>query len=73
MQIDHNALAKLISMNDAELKKLVSAAAGESGFSLPSISAEDISKLRAALSGMENDPSVLDAIMKSATESKKHN
>ena len=66
MQLDNNSLQKILSMNDAELKKVISAAAGEGGVSLPSISESDIAKLRAALNGVSNDPKIMEEILKSA-------
>ena len=66
MQLDNNSLQKILSMNDAELRKVISAAAGEGGVSLPSISESDIAKLRAALNGVSNDPKIMEEILKSA-------
>ena len=66
MQLDSNSLQKILSMNDSELKKVVSAAASEGGVSIPSISESDIAKLRAALSGVSSDPKIMEEILKSA-------
>ena len=66
MQLDSNSLQKILSMNDSELKKVVSAAASEGGVSIPSISESDIAKLRAALSEVSNDPKIMEEILKSA-------
>ena len=66
MQLDNNSLQKILSMNDSELKKVVSAAASEGGVSIPSISESDIAKLRAALSGVSSDPKIMEEILKSA-------
>ena len=66
MQFDNNSLQKILSMNDAELKKIISAAASEGGVSLPSVSEADIAKLRAALSGISNDPGTINEILKAA-------
>lgn len=72
MQINNEALAKILSGSDEDLKKIISAAAGEGGVSMPNISAADISKLRAALSSIGNSPLAMDEILKSA-ETKKNN
>ena len=66
MQLDNNSLQKILSMNDSELKKVVSVAASEGGVSIPSISESDIAKLRAALSGVSSDPKIMEEILKSA-------
>ena len=68
MQIDNNSLQKILSMNDTELKKIISAAASEGGVSVPSVSEADIAKLRAALSGVSSDPKVMEEILKSASK-----
>ena len=65
MQIDGKALQKILSMNDAELKKIISAAASEGGVTLPSVSEADIAKLRLALGGIGNDPQAMEDILKS--------
>ena len=65
MQIDGKALQKILSMNDSELKKIISAAASEGGVTLPSVSEADIAKLRMALSGIGNDPKAVEDILKS--------
>ena len=72
MQIDNKALSKLLSQNDDELKKIISAAAGEGGVSIPSISGEDIAKIRAALGSIESDPSIMSEILKTANPKKKN-
>ena len=69
MQIDNKSLQKILSMNDSELKKVISAAASEGGISMPSISEADLSKLRAALGGISTDPTMVDQILK-ATNNK---
>ena len=66
MQIDNNSLQKILSMNDAELKRVISAAASEGGVSIPSVSDADIAKLRLALSGVGNDPRLMEEILKSS-------
>lgn len=66
MQIDNNSLQKILSMNDAELRRVISAAASEGGVSLPSVSEADIAKLRLALSGVGNDPRLMEEILKSS-------
>ena len=66
MQIDNKSLQKILSMNDAELKKVISAAASEGGVSVPSMSEADIEKLRSALNGIGNDPKIMEEILKSA-------
>lgn len=65
MQIDNNSLQKILSMNDEELKKIISAAASEGGVSIPSVSESDISKLRTALSGVSSDPKIMEELLKS--------
>lgn len=65
MQIDNKSLQKILSMNNEELKKVISAAAVEGGVSTPSISEADISKLKSALSGIGNDPKIMEEILKS--------
>jgi hypothetical protein len=52
MQIDNNALRKIMTMEDRELKALITAIAGERGLSLPNISASDLAKIRSALGSM---------------------
>ena len=69
MQIDNKSLQKILSMSDAELMKLVGAAASEGGISMPSVSEADLSKLRAALGGISTDPAAIDQILK-ATNNK---
>ena len=64
MQIDNKALTKILSMDDNELKKVIAAAAGEGGVNVPSISAADIAKIRAALGSAGNDPKIMAEIMK---------
>ena len=66
MQIDNKSLQKILSMNNEELKKVISAAAVEGGVSIPSISEADIDKLKNALSGVGNDPKIMEEILKSA-------
>ena len=68
MQIDNNSLQKILSMNDAELKKIISAAATEGGVSIPSVSNADLAKLRAALSGVSSDPKVMEEILKNTPQ-----
>ena len=69
MQIDNKSLQKILSMSDAELTKLVGAAASEGGISMPSVSEADLAKLRAALGGISTDPAAIDQILK-ATNNK---
>ena len=64
MQIDNKSLQKILSMNDAELKKVISAAASEGGVSLPSVSEADMEKLRGALNGIGNDPKIMGELLK---------
>ncbi len=52
MQIDANALKKIMSMSDAELKAMISSIAGEKGLSLPTVSDSDLKKIRAAMGSM---------------------
>ncbi len=52
MQIDNNALRKIMTMDDRELKALITAIAGERGLSLPNVSASDLAKIRSALGSM---------------------
>ena len=66
MQIDNNALTKILSMDDNELKKVIAAAAGEGGVKLPNISEADIAKIRAALCGAGSDPKIMAEIMNAA-------
>ena len=66
MQINNDALAKILSGSDEDLKKIISAAAGEGGVTIPNISASDIAKLRAALSSIGSAPQAMDDILKSA-------
>lgn len=68
MQIDNKSLQKILSMNNEELKKVISAAAVEGGVSIPSISEADIDKLKNALSGVGNDPRIMEEILKSASK-----
>ena len=49
MQIDNDALKRASSMSDADLKKIINAAASEKGLSLPLISDSDIAKIRSVL------------------------
>ena len=72
MQINNDALAKILSGSDEDLKKIISAAAGEGGVSIPNISSEDIAKLRAALSSVGNTPLAMDEILRSAETKKKN-
>ena len=65
MQIDNKSLQKILSMNNEELKKVISAAAVEGGVSVPYISEADIDKLKNALSGVGNDPRIMEEILKS--------
>ena len=71
MQIDNNALMKILSMNDDELKKVIAAAAGEGGIPLPNISAADIARLRTALGGIGCDPNAMSEILNAASETQK--
>ena len=71
MQINNNALAKILSGSDEDLKKIITAAAGEGGVSIPNISAADVAKLRAALNSIGGSPQAMDEILKSA-EAKKN-
>lgn len=71
MQIDNNALMKILSMNDDELKKVIAAAAGEGGIQLPNISPADIANIRAALGGVGNDPNAMAEILNAAENRKK--
>ncbi len=52
MQIDNNALRKIMTMDDKELKALITSIAGERGLSLPNVSAADLAKIRSALGSM---------------------
>ena len=52
MQINSQALKKIMTMNDRELNELISSIAGERGLSLPSISAADLAKIRSAIGNM---------------------
>ena len=52
MQIDNNALRKIMTMDDRELKALITAIADERGLSLPNVSASDLAKIRSALGSM---------------------
>lgn len=72
MQINNDALAKILSGSDEDLKKIISAAASEGGISMPNISPEDIAKLRAALGSIGNSPSAMNGILKSAENQKKN-
>lgn len=49
MRIDNEALKRASSMSDADLKKIINAAASEKGLSLPTLSDSDIAKIKAAL------------------------
>ena len=63
MKINNDQLKKLSSMSDDEFKKLISAAAGDSGISLPSVSDSDIARIRSVLSQVNaGDPTVTRAI-----------
>ena len=72
MQINNDALAKILSGSDEDLKKIISSAASEGGVAIPNISAEDLAKLRAALGSLGSTPLAMDEILKSA-EAKKNN
>ena len=65
MQIDNNSLQKILSMSNAELKKIVSAAAGEGGVSIPSVSEADLEKLRVALGSIGSDPKIMEELLRS--------
>ena len=71
MQLNNDALSKLLSQNDEELKKIITAAAGEGGVNVPNISSADLAKLRAALSSIGNTPNAINDILKSAEITKK--
>jgi hypothetical protein len=49
MQIDNEALKRASSMSDADLKKIINAAASEKGISIPILSDSDIAKIRSAI------------------------
>ena len=72
MQINNEALAKILSGSDEDLKKIISAAAGEGGVHIPSISSEDVAKLRSALSSIGKTPEAMNEILKSAEAQKKN-
>lgn len=72
MQIDNNALMKILSMNDDELRKIIVTAAGEGGVQIPNISAADVAKLRAALGSVGSDPKAMSEIMNASTKNRKH-
>ena len=71
MQINNDALSKLLSGSDEELKKVISNAAREGGVSLPNISTADIAKLRAALCSLGSTPEAMNDLLKSAESKKK--
>ena len=71
MQINSSALEKILSCNDEELKKVISAAASEGGISLPNISAADILRLRAALGSIGSSPEAITNLIKSTEVKKK--
>jgi hypothetical protein len=72
MQINNEALAKILSGSDEDLKKIISAAAGEGGVAIPNISTEDLVKLRAALGSLGSTPLAMNEILKSAEAKKKN-
>ena len=72
MQINNDALSKLLSGSDDELEKVITAAAKEGGVPLPVISAADIAKLRAALCSLGSTPEAMNNLLRSA-EMKKRN
>ena len=49
MQIDNNALRKILTMSDKDLKDIITAIANERGISLPNVSPSDLAKIRSAL------------------------
>ena len=57
MQLDRAALEKLLNMNDAQLKYVITKLATEAGLDLSSfnISANDINSVRRALSGATDE------------------
>ena len=52
MQIGNNDLKKITNMNDRELRELIASVAREKGLNLPSISENDLAKIRTAMSQM---------------------
>lgn len=57
MKLDKKSLDRLLSMNDAQLKRIIEKAASESGLDLSSfgITDGDISSIRKALSGATDE------------------
>ena len=57
MKLDKNALSRLLSLNDADLKRMIEGIAAESGLDLSSfgISGSDIESVRKALSVATDD------------------
>ena len=62
MQINNDALKKINSMNDGELKALISSVAKEKNLNIPTIAEADLAKIRAALSNI--NPSDLEKLQK---------
>ena len=70
MQIDNDALRKIMTMNDGELMKLISSVAEEKGLSLPRISSAELNRIRAVLGSMS--PSDVEALERKLRENGGH-
>ena len=66
MQINNEALKRASSMSDADLKKIINAAASENGLSLPTLSDSDIAKIKTALEDIALGASVPKDIINAA-------
>ena len=57
MKLDQNALSRLLALNDAQLKAVITRLAGENGIDLSGISIrpDDIAGVRRALSAATNE------------------
>ena len=71
MQINEESLKKILSMDDGELKKMINAAALESGLGIPGISDVDISRIRSAMESLTKNPSAMNEIAKGLANQKK--
>ena len=71
MQINEEMLKKILTMNDGELKKIISSAASEKGLGLSGISDADIGRIRSAMESLTKDPSVMNEIAKGLKDQKK--
>ena len=64
MQIDRETLERMSRMNDADFAKAIEAAASQNGISLPSLTKEDLCKLRDTLRAVSQSPQLMEALWK---------